>query len=154
MEASLLRTLMGTLLAGAVFLALVASASAGKPAAGPSRAAQAVIDNCNRHGDGVEITKRFPLSALRAAKREMPGDMRMYTHCVEAIRTAITALAGPAHAGNAKQINRDCANDGTLKYLYPLAALRAAWHNMTDEMVMYTYCRGIVGTEIHMITGR
>jgi hypothetical protein len=81
-------------------------------------------------------------------------DMRMYTHCVEAIRTAITALAGPTHAGSAKPINRDCANDGTLKYLYPLAALRAAWHNMTDEMVMYTHCRGVIGTEIHMITGR
>jgi hypothetical protein len=25
---------------------------------------------------------------------------------------------------------------------------------MTDEMVMYTHCRGVIGTEIHMITGR
>jgi hypothetical protein len=150
----LLKTLVWTLLVGALLLGLLTSASARKPEPGPSRAAQAVIDNCNRTGDGVEITRRFPLSALRAAKREMPGDMRMYTHCVEAIRTAITALAGPTHAGSAKQINRDCANDGTLKYLYPLAALRAAWHNMTDEMVMYTHCRGVIGTEIHMITGR
>jgi hypothetical protein len=149
----LLKTLIGTLLAGALFLALVASASAGKAEPGPSPAAQAVITNCDRHGDD-EITKRFSLSALRAAKREMPGDHRLYTHCLGAVKTALASLAGPARPGSVEQIRRDCADDGSLEYLYELATLRAARHNLPQDLAMYTGCSGLIGTEIHMITGR
>ena len=141
-----------------VLLALVVSASAATPAhSAYPKLAQPVIDNCNRQGNGSEITRRFPLSALRAAKHAMPenNEQRLYTHCYQAVKTAIVALAGPARNANAKQITHDCiSDDGSLSYLYPLAALRKARHELTDELGLYTPCRGVIGTEIHMITGR